>query len=48
MSLVQPAFSTPVTLLSTRVTGTDEYGNDVREATRGAGGGVGCVAAGVG
>jgi hypothetical protein len=31
--LVRPAFSVPVTLLSTAVTGRDEYGNDVREAT---------------
>jgi hypothetical protein len=31
--LVRPAFSVPVVLLSTAVTGRDEYGNDVREAT---------------
>jgi hypothetical protein len=33
VTLVRPAFSTPVTLLSTAVTGVDEYGNDVREST---------------
>jgi hypothetical protein len=33
LTLVSPAFSVPVTLLSTAVTGRDEYGNDVREAT---------------
>jgi head-tail adaptor len=33
LNLVRPAFSVPVTLLSTAVTGRDEYGNDVREAT---------------
>jgi hypothetical protein len=31
--LVRPVFSVPVVLLSTAVTGRDEYGNDVREAT---------------
>jgi head-tail adaptor len=33
VNLVQPRFTTPVVLLSTAVTGQDEYGNDVREAT---------------
>jgi hypothetical protein len=33
LTLVSPAFSVPVVLLSTAVTGRDEYGNDVREAT---------------
>lgn len=32
-TLFRPAFSVPVTLLSTAVTGRDEYGNDVREDT---------------
>jgi hypothetical protein len=32
--LLRPAFRTPVVLLSTAVTGQDEYGNDVRESTR--------------
>lgn len=34
MELVRPAFLTPVVLLSTAVSGRDEYGNDVRVATR--------------
>jgi hypothetical protein len=34
VNVVTPAFAVPVVLLSTRVTGRDEYGNDVREATR--------------
>lgn len=33
MSLFKLAFTVPVTLLSTAVTGRDDYGNDVREAT---------------
>jgi head-tail adaptor len=32
-TLFRLALSTPVTLLSTAVTGRDEYGNDVREST---------------
>jgi hypothetical protein len=46
--LVRPAFSVPVVLLSTAVTGRDEYGNDVREATETPGGRARGVAAGVG